>query len=146
MPRGNQRSLNRLKNHNSEGLQEVRSTQRQSRSSSRPSSKSGRPKEGERHITKSRTKSRSRFHSPRSTHESANSIVVHPAQERHEPDEEASEPTWAKSLLEGQERSQLCLEKLEAEIRKSERKGKAKMASESRNTSPVGLSMRNSIT
>ena len=32
MPRGNQRSLDRLKNHNSEGLQEVRSTQRRSRS------------------------------------------------------------------------------------------------------------------
>ena len=125
MPRGNQRSLDRLTNHNCEGLQEVRSTQRQSRSSSRPSSKSGRPKEDERHRTKSRTKSRSRSRSrsPRSRHGSENSVVVHPAQERHESDdktEKAAAPTWAKSLLEAQERSQLRLERLEAEIRESE--------------------------
>ena len=125
MPRGNQRSLDRLKNHNSESLQEVRSTQRRSRSSSRPSSKSGRPEEGERHRIKSRTKSRSRSRSPRSRHGSENSVVVHPAQERHESDDktdEAAASAWAKSLSEAQERSQLRLEELEAEIRKSERK------------------------
>ena len=103
----------------------ILSTQCWSRSSSRASSKSGRPKESERHRTKSRTKSRSRSCSPRSRYGSENSLVVHPAQERHESDdktEAAAAPTWAKGLLEAQERSQLCLEKLKAEIRKSERK------------------------
>ena len=43
---------------------------------------------------------------------------------RHKKDktEETLAPAWAKSLLEAQERSQLHLEKLETEIRKSERK------------------------
>ena len=53
---------------------------------------------------------------------------MHPTQERHESDdktEEAAAPTWAKSLLEVQERSQLRLETLEAEIRKSARKRKS---------------------
>ena len=127
MPGGNQRSLDKLKSHNSEGLQEVRSAERRSRSSasSRPSSKSGRSKEGEGHRTKSRTKSRSRSRSPRSRHGSTSSVVEHPAQERREPadkTEEAAAPPWAKSLLEAQERSRLRLEKLESEIRKSERK------------------------
>ena len=127
MPRGNQRSLDRLKNHNTEGLQERRNTQRRSRSSGRPSSKSGRPKEGERH----RTKSRSRSRSPRSRHGSVSSVVVHPAQERHEPEDktkETSPPTRVKSLLEAQEGASYVWKKLEAEIRKSERKKKSQDA------------------
>ena len=107
--------------------------QHRSRSSGRPSSKGGHPEESERH----RTKSRSRSHSPSSRHGSVSSVVVHPAQDRHEREDKTevtSAPAWAKSLLEAQERSQLRLEKLEAEIRKSERKGKAKMASVSRKT------------
>ena len=83
MPRGNKRSLDRLKNHNTEGLQEKRNTQRRKRSPGRPSSKSAPPKEGEGHKTKSRSRSRS----PRSRHGSVARVVVHPAQERYEPED-----------------------------------------------------------
>ena len=126
----NKRLLQRLISHNSEGLTEtkhVRSSSAMDRP--RPSSSSNSfghesipSKSASRHSSSCSSRvSRSRSRSPRNSRRtSVSSVVVQPNGQRQADKDLA--PAWAKKMLEAQEQSQARLLKLEAELRKSDKR------------------------